>query len=321
MANPEHLKILKRGFEDWNKWRKEHPDIRPDLSSADLRGADLSDAFLIDADLSDADLSDASLSGANLFRAVLSGADLTDADLTDADLSYAYLYFAIFGNICLGDADFQYAKLLDTIFYNVNLKKAKNLDTCNHLGPSSVDYLTLQKSWPLPDKFLRGVGFPDNWIEYLPSLLMQPLQYYSFFISYCHTDEGFAELIHDSLQGKGIRCWKYTKDMPVGEEIRPTIYDSIFRLHDKLLLIVSEHSIKSEWVKDEVEAAFDKEKELEGKKAIIPLNIDKSYLETNVAWVVKLRQRRFADFTDWKNHDKFQEAFKELLKWLKTDQT
>ena len=32
--------------------------------------------------------------------------------------------------------------------------------------------------------FLRGVGLPDNLIDYLPSLLNQPIQFYSCFISY-----------------------------------------------------------------------------------------------------------------------------------------
>ena len=46
MANEEHLKILKQGVEQWNKWRLENA-IRPDLSDADLkRGANLSGANL-----------------------------------------------------------------------------------------------------------------------------------------------------------------------------------------------------------------------------------------------------------------------------------
>ena len=31
MANPEHLAVLKQGVEQWNKWKKEHPDVMPDL--------------------------------------------------------------------------------------------------------------------------------------------------------------------------------------------------------------------------------------------------------------------------------------------------
>ena len=71
MANEEHLKILKQGVEQWNKWRLENA-IRPDLSGADLSGANLSGA-----DLSGANLSGADLSGANLSGADLSGANLS----------------------------------------------------------------------------------------------------------------------------------------------------------------------------------------------------------------------------------------------------
>ena len=36
MANQKHLAILKQGVEVWNKWRQEHPEVKPDLSDADL---------------------------------------------------------------------------------------------------------------------------------------------------------------------------------------------------------------------------------------------------------------------------------------------
>jgi hypothetical protein len=37
MANPEHVAILKQGVEQWNKWRRKHPEVEPDLSEAGLR--------------------------------------------------------------------------------------------------------------------------------------------------------------------------------------------------------------------------------------------------------------------------------------------
>lgn len=46
MANPEHLKILKRGVEVWNKWRKENPKIPVDLKEGDLQKANLRKATL-----------------------------------------------------------------------------------------------------------------------------------------------------------------------------------------------------------------------------------------------------------------------------------
>ena len=106
MANPEHLKILKQGVEAWNKWRKENPHIRPDLSKADLaeenieganlhkadlRGVDLSNAILVRADLCGADLTGANLSIAELYEADLSYAKLIGTDLSGAGLREAYL--------------------------------------------------------------------------------------------------------------------------------------------------------------------------------------------------------------------------------------
>ncbi len=39
MPNPEHMEIIKQGVAAWNKWREQHPDIRPDLrAAADFRG-------------------------------------------------------------------------------------------------------------------------------------------------------------------------------------------------------------------------------------------------------------------------------------------
>ena len=44
MADREQVERLKRSVEEWNEWRQEHPDIRPDLSFADLRHATLNGA-------------------------------------------------------------------------------------------------------------------------------------------------------------------------------------------------------------------------------------------------------------------------------------
>jgi uncharacterized protein YjbI with pentapeptide repeats len=46
MANLEHLTKLKEGVEAWNKWWKDKPKIRRDLTEANLRKADLAEANL-----------------------------------------------------------------------------------------------------------------------------------------------------------------------------------------------------------------------------------------------------------------------------------
>ncbi len=78
MADEEHLAILEKGVEAWNRWREENPRIRPDLSGANLRGANLNGANLSYANLNRAELSGADLSIANLFGMYIMEANLRD---------------------------------------------------------------------------------------------------------------------------------------------------------------------------------------------------------------------------------------------------
>jgi len=242
MADEEHVVLLRQGVEVWNKWREEHRDILPTLSGADLTGALLGGADLSGADLTNADLTGADLSSADLTGALLGGTDLTGADLGGANLSVAVLISAV-----LNGADLTGALLYETVLSNVNLINATGLEAVLHRGYSTVDHRTLQLSGSLPLKFLRGVGFSDNLIDYLPSLLNRPIQFYSCFISYSSKDQDFAERLHADLQNKGVRCWFAPHDMPIGAKIIDAI-DEAIRLRDKVLLILSEHSVARDLV-------------------------------------------------------------------------
>jgi len=66
MANQEHLDMLHKGVEIWNRWRKENPGIGVDLREAKLTGVNLTEADLKWVNLKGADLSKANLSDANL---------------------------------------------------------------------------------------------------------------------------------------------------------------------------------------------------------------------------------------------------------------
>ena len=314
-------------MDKWNAWRRPRgrASLDADLSSADLIGAnliganlhhaDLSGADLRNASLCDADLITANLIGANLSGADLSGASLRLAELNDADLSGAELHFATLTGADLSGADLSGASLLETIFGYVDLSAVIGLEACEHLGPSIIDFRTLEKSKPLPLTFLRGVGLPETLIDYLPSLLNQASQYYSCFISYAAEDEDFAKRIHADLQSRGVRCWFASHDMPIGGKILDQINVGI-GLHDKVLLILSSHSIKSEWVEDEVTAGFDEERK-RGKIVLFPIRLDNSVMTTDEPWAAKLRRdRNIGNFTGWKEHESYQEALKRVLRDL-----
>jgi hypothetical protein len=349
MADEEHLKLLKQGVEVWNRWRKENPEIQPDLSETDLRGVDLRGVNLMRAGLIGADLGGTRLSGAHLGWADLSGADLSGAylrrayfggaDLRGADLGSAYLREAYLGgadlreaylggadlieaDLCranLSEADLSGAKVGYTVFADVDLSVVKGLDTVRHLGPSTIGIDTIYRSGgKIPEAFLRGAGVPDTFITYVASLTGEAIRYYSCFISYSSKDEAFAQRLHADLQAKGVRCWFAPKDMKVGDKIRPRIDESI-RLHDKLLVVLSQHSIHSAWVEKEVETAFEEESKRR-KTALFPVRLDAAVMETDRAWAADIRRtRHIGDFENWKDHDAYQQAFERLLRDLKEE--
>jgi uncharacterized protein YjbI with pentapeptide repeats len=217
------------------------------LSEANLRkalllGANLRRANLSDANLSTADLREAKLNGAKLERAGLYQANLSGANLSGTNLLFASVFGADFSGI--------YASA--TIFAELDLSTVRGLETVQHHSSSAIgiDTLYLSKG-KIPEAFLRGCGVPDQMIEYARSLTATPFQYYSCFISYNHNDEEFAKRLWEGLQANNVRCWLASEDMKIGDKIRPVIDESI-RIHDKLLLILTEYSVQSDWVEHEV---------------------------------------------------------------------
>jgi len=118
------------------------------------------------------------------------------------------------------------------------------------------------------------------------------------------------------LQSENIRCWFAPEDMKIGDKIRTRIDESI-RIYDKLLIVLSESSIESDWVENEVETAF--EEETKRKKTILfPIRLDEAVMDTDKAWAADIRRtRHIGDFTKWKDHDFYQKSFQRLVRDLK----
>jgi hypothetical protein len=310
VANSEQVLILKRGPLAWSEWRQRvGGSIKPDLSRITFTGADLNHANLSEANLSNADLSRTNLTGANLMQA-----NLSEADLSEADLSRATLFDARLSRAVLAGTDFGEANLFKTIFSDVDLSTCKNLDSIIHRGPSTVDIRALERSYPLPLGFMRGVGLPDALIEYLP-LLLNSGRLYSCFISYSAKDDDFVRRLYADLQANGVRCWFAPEDMKIGAKILDTL-DEAIRRQDKLLLVLSEASIGSEWVEDEVTKAFEEERRRK-TTVVFPLYVDGVVFKTDEAWASKLRNRHIGDFRQWKDDDAYKRSFDRLLRDLR----
>lgn len=339
MANPEHLLILKSGVKEWNQWRTRRPELKPDVSrailsdtrpnrglprapQADLDGVDFSCVDLTDSVLRGASLRDSNLHRANMDRVDLRRASLHRANATQAKVTHVNLTLAD-----LSGADLTGATFWETVFSRVNLTRVRGLDSCRHGGPSVIDYntiRTLQTGGGLPQVFLRGVGLPEAVIEYLPSLLNQPIQFYSCFISYSSKDQDFADRLHADLQSKGVRCWFAPRNIQGGRKIHEQIDDAI-RVYDRLLLILSPASLDSEWVKTEIANSRQRERK-EQRRMLFPIRlVDFERLrdwkcfdaETGNDSAREIREYYIPDFSNWKDHDSYRREFERLLRALK----
>jgi hypothetical protein len=312
---------------------------RANLSEADLSGANLFNADLTGANLSDANLNRATLQLASLFgtnlsmahliEANMNSAHLSEANLSGANLRAADLRLAILSQVFVDGANFESATVGDNIFAGIDFSSCRGLETVQHAGPSSlgVDSIILSKG-RIPKTFLRGVGLPDEWIVYIPSLVGEGIQFFSCFISYSSKDRAFATRLYDALQSKGVRCWRDEKELLPGDDVSREVERGI-RLWDKFLLCASKNSLTSSWVEEEIETTLEKERTLRserGKKVfkLIPLNLD-GYMFSK-EWEFgtharEIRSRVAADFQGWETKGlNFDEQVGRVIKALRADE-
>ena len=166
---------------------------------------------------------------------------------------------------------------------------------------------------------------------------MQPIQYQSCFISDSSQDEEFARRLHEKMRGEKLRVWFAPEDMQGGRKLIEQI-DRAIQVNDRLLLVLSEHSLNSEWVQTELRKAHHAELRLpkssetsevfsqHQRQKLFPIrlvSIDRIRAwncfdaDTGKDLAVELREYHIPDFSNWKNHDAFESAFADLLRDLR----
>jgi len=322
MANLEHVEILKQGVAAWNSWRAKD-NIVPDLSDENFVNYELEGMNFEGARLHSVMFNAAKLKGARFMGARVIGSSFVAANLANADFTHAQLDYVSFNSAYMVGANFSKSELGYTSFANTLLLDATNLETCLHLAPSSIDLNTLMRSGMLPEKFLKGCGLLDEFIKNIPSYLGQANKFPSCFISYATKDEEFARLLRKRMTDAGIQTWFAPEDLRGGRKQYEQIFEAIDD-HDRLLLVLSEHSIERDWVMTEIRKAREMEKKQKRRK-LFPIML--CNFETLRDWTcfdadsgkdlaVEVREYFMIDFSNWKNHDAFESAFARLKKDL-----
>jgi hypothetical protein len=213
---------------------------------------------------------------------------------------------------------------------DISLNGSNGLSLIKHVSESYISIDTLErtaadlgtdasKQYEI-ELFLEAAGVPKEYIELFRSRIGQPIEFYSCFISYSTKNQAFADRLYADLRQKGVRCWLATEDLKIGDKFRTRINDAI-RLHDKLVVVLSEQSVKSTWVEEEVEAAFEKER-ANGGTVLFPIRLDDAVMEWNEAWAASVRRiRHIGDFRRWKDHDEYAKSLDRLFRDLRPEHT
>jgi hypothetical protein len=166
----------------------------------------------------------------------------------------------------------------------------------------------------LPDVFLRGCGVPEALISFHRSLAGAALEFYSCFISFTEADDAFSKRLYNDLQGEGVRCWRWKEDAKWGGTLMRQVDEGI-RVHDKLVVICSENSLKAEPVVREIERALQREQR-DGKEVLFQIRLDDSVFGWNHFLQPDLVRKVVGDFRKWKSTKTYRAAFDRLLRDL-----
>jgi TIR domain len=114
----------------------------------------------------------------------------------------------------------------------------------------------------------------------------------SLFLSHSSRDRAFCERLALDLTRVGVPVWYDDWELKVGDSLRRKISDGI-ESRDHLAVVLSDASVKSDWVQVELNAALDRELK-ERKVIVLPLLIQDCDIPAF------LRDKKYADFrTDY----------------------
>ncbi len=122
-----HYTIFKSGPETWNKWRKHHPDIKPDLSGLvfDNKNKEMSGYDFTMTDFTGAKITCCFLSFNNFQHA-----DLVNVVFIDSHFRYSNFRFSKIMNAELAFNDFFFCDFYKTTISNTTFRYSRFYCTC-----------------------------------------------------------------------------------------------------------------------------------------------------------------------------------------------
>ncbi len=149
-------------------------------------------------------------------------------------------------------------------------------------------------------------------------------RFQSCFVSYSHRDEAFAAHLVARLRAEGVRVWFAAEDLNPGQKIHEEVGKAINNF-DRLVVVLSDSSMCSHWVQNEVRKARQRELR-DGCRVLFPISLvafDKLKqwelfdADTGQDLAVEIREYLVPNFSGWQDPATFERQFRGLLAGLK----
>ncbi len=148
----------------------------------------------------------------------------------------------------------------------------------------------------------------------------------SCFVSHSSSDSGFAQKFTARLRIEKVPVWYAPEDILPGEKIYDQVKKAIASF-DRLLVVLSSESMKSNWVQTELASALAREHR-EGKRVLFPVSLAPIDVirkwecidpDSGIDIARELRSYHIPDFSNWSNPEQFERQIAKVIRGLRVD--
>jgi hypothetical protein len=127
---------------------------------------------------------------------------------------------------------------------------------------------------------------------------------FDVFMSYSHRDSEFVVALDVALRAAGLKVFLDDRDIRAGDRLVERVFDGIAAAQAQVV-VLSEASAASSWVKDELSAA--RLRSIETGSRVVPILIEDSEIPNALAHL------KYVDLRDWLSDRSFRHGISELL--------
>lgn len=178
-----------------------------------------------------------------------------------------------------------------------------------------------EESWEdvalIATRILRKTkGLPKN----VAVDIRAPASLPSYFISYSSADEQFAQLLYSRMKEAGLRVW-YPPKAPKNKQRLQKQIEQAIEFCDKVIVVFSENSLSSDWIKEGIRIAQYHEVR-ENVRKLYPIRlVDDRVIRQWTQYdpqfqrdlATDVREYFIHDFSEWRQQEAFNTAFYQLL--------